>query len=147
MKKERFKFTPAVYLILEKDNKFLLSRRFNTGYEDGNYSFVAGHLNGDETLMQAMIREAKEEIGIDIKPENLEVVHVMHRKTPNENEERIDFFIAAKKWNGKPKNMEPHKCDDLNWFVLNNLPSNVIPYIRQAIGCVFKNIFYSEYGW
>lgn len=34
---ERFKMRVAVHLILEQDNKYLLLRRYNTGYEDGNY--------------------------------------------------------------------------------------------------------------
>ena len=143
--KERFKLIPTSHLILIKDSKILLLRRFNTGYEDGNYSVVAGHLDGDETFIQAMVREAKEEAGIDIKSNNLEVVHVMHRKCPNE--ERIDFFIQAKSWVGEPKIMEPHKCDDLSWFEIDNLPNNVIPYVRQAIGRIRNNVLYSEHGW
>lgn len=145
MMKERFKLIPTSHLILIKDSKILLLRRFNTGYEDGNYSVVAGHLDGDETFIQAMVREAKEEAGIAIKPEDLEVVHVMHRKCPNE--ERIDFFIQAKSWVGEPKIMESHKCDDLSWFELDNLPHNVIPYVKQAIECVRNKILYSEHGW
>jgi hypothetical protein len=43
--------------------------------------------------------------------------------------------------------MEPHKCDDLRWFELDNLPENTVLYIRQAIDCISKNIFYSEFGW
>jgi 8-oxo-dGTP diphosphatase len=144
-KKERFKLTPASYLILIKDNKILLSRRFNTGYEDGNYSLVAGHLDGNETFIQGMIRETKEEAGIGIKPEDLKVVHMMHRKVPGE--ERIDCFLVAKKWKGEPKIMEPHKCDNLRWFELDNLPKNIVPFIKQAIDCISKNIFYSEFGW
>ena len=95
MTKKRFKLIPTSHLILTKNDKILLLRRFNTGYEDGNYSVIAGHLDGNETFIQAMVREAKEEGGINIKPEDLEVVHVMHRKEPNE--ERIDFFISRKK--------------------------------------------------
>lgn len=145
MMKERFKLTPTSHLILINDSKILLLRRFNTGYEDGNYSVVAGHLDGDETFIQAMVREAKEEAGIDIKPEDLKVVHAMHRKCPNE--ERIDFFIQAKSWIGEPKIMESRKCDDLSWFKLDNLPNNIIPYVKHAIECVGNKILYSEHGW
>ena len=119
MVKERFKLIPTSHLILIKGTKILLLRRFNTGYEDGNYSVVAGHLDGNETFIRAMVREAKEEAGIDINPKELEVVHVMHRKCPNE--ERIDFFIQAKSWSGEPKVMESNKCDDLSWFEFDNL--------------------------
>jgi len=146
MAREYFKLIPTSHLILIKDNKILLLRRFNTGYEDGNYSVVAGHLDGDETFVQAMAREAKEEAGIAISPADMEVVHVMHRKCCP-GKERIDFFIRAKKWKGEPKNMESHKCDELEWFEIDNLPKNIIPYVKQAINCIRNNVFYSEHGW
>ncbi|OGZ26777.1 MAG: hypothetical protein A2365_01740 [Candidatus Nealsonbacteria bacterium RIFOXYB1_FULL_40_15] len=140
--KERFKITPAVYLILIKDGKILLQRRYNTGYFDGYYSLPAGHLDGNETFKQAMAREAKEETGIDLDVADLELVHVMNRKIP-ENE-RADFFFTAKNWIGEPKITESDKCDDLSWFDLNNLPDNIIPYIKQAINSFSNNIIYSE---
>jgi ADP-ribose pyrophosphatase YjhB (NUDIX family)/deoxycytidylate deaminase len=144
-KKERFKITPAVYLVLIKDNKILLSRRYNTGFHDGDYSLPAGHLDGNEPLLQAMIREADEEIGIKLSPENLELVHAIHRKMPTE--ERVSFFFRADDWEGEPKIMEPEKCDGLDWFDLDNLPDNLIPYVRQAIDNLKENKSYSEDGW
>ncbi len=145
MSKKRFKIIPTVYLILRKGNKILIARRYNTGFHDGDYSFPAGHLDGNETMVSAMIREVKEEVGITLKPEDLRLVHVMHRK--ESNEERINLFFTAGKWNGKPRIMELHKCDDLNWFKLDNLPKNIIPYIKQVINCLKENRFYSEFGW
>jgi mutator protein MutT len=142
MPKERFKLIPSVYLVLTKDNKTLLSRRYNTGYFDGNYSFPAGHLDGNETLKQAMVREAKEEIDVALDPSDLELVHIMNRKIPDN--ERVDFFFTAKKWQGELKIVEPNKCDDLSWFDSNNLPKNIIPYIKQAIKSFRNNIIYSE---
>ncbi len=142
MSKERFKLIASVYLVLIRNNKILLSRRYNTGYFDGNYSFPAGHLKGNETLKQGMVREVKEEIGVDLEPNNLELIHVMNRKIPND--ERLDFFFNTKKWLGEPKIIEIDKCDDLSWFELNNLPKNIIPYIKQAINSILKNIIYSE---
>ena len=43
-----------------------------------------------------------------------------------ENNERIDTFFVAQKWEGDIENKEPHKCDDLSWHDLNNLPENII---------------------
>ncbi len=142
MQKERFKLIPAVYLILIKDKQILLLRRHNTGYFDGSYSLCAGHLDGGETLKEAMIREAKEEIDIVLDKADLKLVHTMNRKIPNN--ERIDFFFYAKKWIGEPKIMEIDKCNDLTWFEFNNLPKNIIPYIKEAIDCTSNNIIYSE---
>ena len=62
----RFQVTVAVHLFLLRGGEVLLLRRHNTGYEDGNYSVPAGHLDGEETVVQAAIRETREEIGIDL---------------------------------------------------------------------------------
>ncbi len=132
----------SVYLLLIRDGKILLLRRANTGYEDGNYGLVAGHLDGDERATDGMIREAKEESGIILKPEDLKMVHTMHRR---QEDERVDFFFTAEKWEGEIINTEPDKCDDLSWFPLEALPSNTIPYIKYAIECIRKGVTYSEY--
>jgi mutator protein MutT len=148
MVKERYKAVPASYLVLIKDGKILLSRRFNTRYEDGNYSFPAGHVEKGETFTQCVIREAKEEIGVSVKPEDLRVAHIMHRDSHEEEiGNRIDIFFTAEKWEGNIKNKEPNKCDDLSWFDLDNLPENIISYIRQAIDCIKNKVIYSEHGW
>ena len=68
----------AVHLLLVREERVLLLRRYNTGYEDGNYSVVAGHVEGGEELVTAMIREAREEAGIELLPSDLEVVGVHH---------------------------------------------------------------------
>lgn len=144
MEKERFKLRAAVYLLLIKDNKVLLSRRFNTGWMDGNYSLIAGHLDGDETVSQAMIREAFEEANVTIKKENLIPATVIHRKS---DKEYIDFFFVAKNWIDEPKIGEPDKCDDLSWFPLNDLPDNLLPYIKEAIENYKNKIAFFESGW
>lgn len=144
MSAKRFTFLVAVHLFLLKDNGILLLRRFNTGYEDGNYSVVAGHLDGNESIFTGMIREAREEADITIKKEDLEVVHVMHRKSTDN--ERIDFFLTCRSWEGDIKNLEKDKCDDLSWFSIDKLPLNTIPYIKFAIENYKKGITFSEFN-
>lgn len=122
-----------------------MQRRFQTGFEDGNYGVPAGHLDGDETAREGCAREIKEEIGIDLNPSDLKVVHVMHRKAALD--ERIDFFITANEYSGEITNCEPHKCDDLSWFPLDELPDNIVDYVKVAIEHYRRGEAYSEYGW
>ncbi len=151
MQTKRHKIVPASYLIFIKKHKILLLRRYNTGYRDGQYGLVAGHLHHKESFIKAVIREAKEEANVSIQKNNLKVIHVMNRYEPKNNKaelaDRIDVFFLVKKWRGKIKNLEPHKCDDLRWFPINKLPKNTIPYVKQTLNNFKKKIFYSEYGY
>lgn len=143
----RHKNIPASYLVLKKNNKILLLRRFNTGFEDGNYGLVAGHVDSGETFTTALIREAKEESGIDINSSAVQTIHVMHRRSGFDGSERVDVFHTVEKWSGEIINTEPHKCDDLSWFDIDDLPSNIIDYVEVALNHINNNVFYSEYGW
>jgi len=143
--KERYKSKIAVYLLLirNEDNKteILLQKRYNTGYMDGFYDMAcSGHVEKGESLADAIIRESYEEIGIKIDKEDLEFVNLLHRF----NDDYINVFFKAKKYIGTPKIMEPNKCDDLNWFDINNLPDNVIPNNRKVIECIKKGILYED---
>ncbi len=144
---ERHKIICASYLVLKKDGQVLLLRRFNTGYEDGNYSIPAGHVDEGESVLSCLVREAKEEIGIDVARENARLVHVMHRSRTPTNDERLDFFFECTAWSGEVQNREPQKCDDLRWVTLDSLPENVIPYIKQALHSVTNKELYGEFYW
>ncbi len=139
-----FQLKSAVHLFLIRDVKILLLCRYNTGYEDGNYSVVAGHLDGGEKVTAAAVREAREEVGIVIREEDIEIVQVMHRLS---DDERIDFFVTVSAWEGEISNNEPDKCDHLAWFSLDELPENTIPYVRQAIRNYQNSVQFSSFGW
>jgi 8-oxo-dGTP pyrophosphatase MutT (NUDIX family) len=145
MRPERFRAVVAVHLLLLRGAEVLLLRRANTGYEDGNYSVIAGHLDGNETASQAIAREAAEEAGILVRSADLRFFHIMHRKEAVEAEERIDLFFAATRWRGEPKIGEPEKCGELRWAALDVLPANMVPYVRVALEQVRQNRRFSEF--
>lgn len=140
----RAKFFVTVHLLFFRENQILLLRRFNTGFEDGNYSVPAGHLDGGETIRMAAAREALEEVGVHINKREIAFATVMHRKS---DEERVDFFPLIKAWDGKPFNTEPAKCDELRWCDVAALPENTIPYVKRAIQNLFDGVLFEEFGW
>lgn len=144
MTTEKFKLRSAVYLLPIKDNKILLSKRFNTGWMDGKYSLISGHIDGNETVFEAMVREAWEEAGLKIDSKDLIPATVIHRKS---DFEYIDFFFIVKKWQGTPIIKEPNKCDDLSWYPLNNLPKNLLPFIKEVLNNYQNKTAFFVSGW
>lgn len=135
----------AVQLLLVRAGHVLLARRANTGFADGQYGLVAGHIDGAESARAAVIREASEEAGISISPEDLVLVVTMHRHSPDR--EYIDLFFNAGAWRGEPKVGEPDKCDHIDWFAIDELPLTTIDYVRRAVECFRDGVTYCEFGW
>ena len=134
----------AVYLLLVRGDSILMLRRCNTGFADGSYSMIAGHVETGEDLRTAMVREAREEAGIVLSPEDLEVVGVIHSMS---DREYVNFFLKASVWTGEVTNMEPDKCDDLRWFDITDLPDNTVPYARQGVENYRNDIWFGSMGW
>ncbi len=142
--KKRCTAVVNAYLILKEENKVLLSLRQNTGYCDGMWSLVAGHVEEGESATAAMIREAREEIGIEISPSQLKVVHVMHRQSDRLN---VDLFFGCSSWQGIIQNREPEKCGGLEFYPIDELPSNMVDYNIAMLKSLRNTEFYSEHGW
>lgn len=150
MKKKDYKFNKnivAAFLVLKKEDQVLLLKRQNTGYGDGKYGLVSGHVENGESFHQAIVREAKEEAGIIINPKDILQTHVQHRKSLEDRSERVDVYFLVEKWQGEIANTEPHKCAELSWFSLDSFPKNTIKAVREALFNIFNNLPYSEFGW
>ncbi|MGH3889410.1 MAG: NUDIX hydrolase [Pseudonocardiaceae bacterium] len=131
-------------LIVRSSGRILLGRRCGTGFADGQYSLPAGHLELGESVVLAAVREAKEELDIDVDPDEMRFVQVMHNSY---GIGRLAFFFEVERWEGDIVNMEPHKCDALRWFDTDDLPANMVPYIREAVGHYLGGHILTLYGW
>ncbi|MEU7833998.1 NUDIX domain-containing protein [Nonomuraea sp. NPDC049129] len=139
---ERFRAIVDVHVMLVRDGTVLLGKRAGTGYGDGRWHLPSGHLEPGESVVGAAVREAREEVGVTIRPEDLEFAHVMHRAP-----DRVGLFFVARKWTGEPYNAEPHKCAALAWRPLGQLPDDTIGYPAAAIARVLEKEPFALYGW
>ena len=142
--KERFKNGIVADLLIMKNEdgnkKILLAKRKNTGYKDGEYEIPGGHLEENEDLYEAMIREAKEELGISLQREDLKIIHIMHHYTGN----RMNFIFTTEREDLEPRIMEKDKCEELKWFNINNLPENTMKKVKKIIDYIISGELYSK---
>ncbi|NRQ37600.1 NUDIX domain-containing protein [Nonomuraea sp. NN258] len=138
----RFRAIVDVHVLLLRDGHVLLARRAGTGYGDGLWHLPSGHLEAGESVTAGCVREAKEEVGVDLDPADLAFAHVMHRAP-----DRVGFFFAAVRWRGEPYNAEPDKCAELGWWPLDGLPADTIGYPAAAIAHIGDRVPFALYGW
>lgn len=140
---ERFRVVPACYVVFRRDAsggsgapEVLLQLRQHTGYMDGHWATAAaGHIEADESVFAAGVREVREELGVTVRPDDLAPLTAMHRTAGDGDpiNERVDFFLTATRWSGTPSIQEPEKCADLSWFALDALPDPVVPHERRLL--------------
>ncbi|MGW3151942.1 NUDIX hydrolase [Streptomyces sp. NPDC001177] len=145
--KNRYQRVVDVYVLLRQpDGRILLMERANTGYADGQLCPPSGHLEDGESVIDGAIREAREEVGVNLNGHDLEFVHVVHHRSP-ERHGRIGFFFLAENWDGTPSNREPHKCARLQWADPADPPSNTVPYTAAALAQIVNGRPFSLDGW
>ncbi|MET9659604.1 trifunctional class I SAM-dependent methyltransferase/NUDIX hydrolase/VOC family protein [Streptomyces sp. NPDC006510] len=122
-----------VHLILRRGPEVLLARRAGTGYADGLFNGPSGHVEDGEDVRAAMIREAAEEIGVQLGPDELRVALVMQHRGPGGAPRTGWFFEAEHDPDRPPYNREPDKCSELAWFPLDALPDDIVAYCRAGL--------------
>ncbi len=124
---------PSIYVLLRRNGKIAFLLRSKTGYKDGAYTLPAGHVEKGESFRIAAAREALEEVGVRVAPQDLRQIYAMYRNEKEEYE-RVDLFFEATKWDGEPANMEPEKHGELAWFDAANPPyDKIMDYQAEAL--------------
>jgi 8-oxo-dGTP diphosphatase len=145
---QRFRAAVAVYGMLSKDGRLLLMRRAGSGYHDGELSLPAGHVEGGETALAALLRELREELTIDVDPASCRLRVVVHRAPePPSVDEYVDLFFTVDRWTGKPEIGDPEQCSELLWVTSASLPDDVIPYVSTALQAAARGESLVLHGW
>ena len=151
--KQRHLTKSAVMLYLTRNingtQEVLMQLRINTGYADNMWDASAsGHVEKNESVTQATVREAKEELNIDVKRNDLTFIGVIHQQTEYGNGDAyFNFYFMTENYSGDIEIHEPKKCGGLKWFPINDLPINIIPERKQILENFSQGIYFSEGNW
>ncbi|MFD3675486.1 NUDIX domain-containing protein [Streptomyces sp. NPDC058613] len=126
-----------VHLVLRRDGEsgpeVLLSRRAGPVYATGLWHLPSGHLDPGEDMVGAVVREAREETGVLIDPEDVTCAVTVHHHPPVGTRSRIGVFFEVRRWSGRPRVLEPDRCDGMGWYPLDALPEPMVAYCRAGL--------------
>lgn len=136
----RFSLVPAAYVALIRDGDVLLQQRRNTGYMDGHWSFsAAGHVERDESVTAAAVREAREELGVRVSEADLDPICTIHRRqSDRDGGQRVDFYFCVRRWAGEPEVRETDRSAGVCWVPLTALPEPLVPVDAIALRMLAK---------
>jgi len=108
-------------IVNDKDEILLLCR--NKAPEIGSWTIPGGTVEFGEKVEDTILREIEEELGVN--SEIITLLGVTNHILTEEKTHWVSPAFLIRITGGEPRNMEPHSHSDLNWFPINNLPSNV----------------------
>lgn len=137
---------PACYVFLVRNQQFFMIKRANTGWMDGKYTVPSGHVEEDETFLEAAVRETKEEAGIVIKPESTRFVHVCERDEEKNDRVWDDMYFICADFEEEPYSAEPEKASEGAWFDYTDPPEELmIPAVHHVLMEIKKGNYYSAF--
>jgi 8-oxo-dGTP pyrophosphatase MutT (NUDIX family) len=126
----------------------LLQKRQNTGFADGLWDLsFSGHVEKDESMTDAAVREAKEELCVDIDKHDLNFFTLIHKRDKDSDLVYYNGYFYCRNFVGTPQIGEPTKCSAIQWFDIDNLPKDLIDDRKEALKAFTNGTHYIEYGW
>ncbi|MCW8880632.1 MAG: NUDIX domain-containing protein [Kangiellaceae bacterium] len=118
-------------VIIQNDHVLLCLRK-NTKDYSAHWAFPVGHIEDNENEQDALRRELYEELGI-------QVIDSVKITTLYDNELSIEHTVYhVSEWRGELINREPHLCEQIKWFLLDQMPSPLTPptmTIMESLQC------------
>jgi 8-oxo-dGTP diphosphatase len=141
--------TLDVFLLLTRHDHVLLALRQGTGFADGMWNLPSGKAESAESAVAAVIREAREELGIRLSEHEVSFAATAHCRN-TDTDIRVGLFFQAAAKNSPldvPYNAEPHKCAKIAWYPMTMLPSTTMPYSALGVSLYQHKANFGTIGW
>ncbi len=126
-------------VVIIKDGKTLLTKRKGS-HAEGCYGSLGGHVEHGESPIEAVKREALEELGIEIG--NIQFATCLNMVKYGKH--YIDITFVAEIISGDPTICEPHKIERVDWYSLDELPEPLFEPVRIALEGIKSGKKYHE---
>lgn len=120
----------GVGVFVKKEGKILLQKRVGA-HGAGTWSLPGGHLEYGESPEQAAMREAKEELNVDVK--NPRVIGLTNDINAGEGKHYITIFVEADYAGGEPKINEPDRTSEIMWSAPGELPQPLFVPLKNFV--------------
>jgi len=107
------RLAPAIIVLVERGNELLLAR--SRHFLPGMYSVLAGFVEPGESLEEAVVREVKEEVGMDVK----DIKYFGSQPWPFPHSLMIGFTAT---YAGGQISLDDSEIEEAGWFTADNLP-------------------------
>ncbi|XP_010551317.1 PREDICTED: nudix hydrolase 1 [Tarenaya hassleriana] len=126
----------GVGVFVVKERSVLLGRR-RSSIGNSTFALPGGHLEFGESFEECGAREVKEETGLELEKEKMELLTVTNNvfRDPPEPRHYVVVFLrsAVADPNQSPENTEPEKCDGWDWYRWDDLPSPLFPPLQEMV--------------
>jgi 8-oxo-dGTP diphosphatase len=110
--------TAGVAVILQHQGSILLGKR-----RSGDWCIPCGHVEWDESIQQSAIREAKEELNLEVR---LQAIYDVHSNFHKPDQQTVGIWFLA-----ECQDLSPARASgdliELAWFSLDELPPLAFP--------------------
>lgn len=97
-------------MLLRDDSVLLCHRSVDRTWYPDVWDLPGGHVEANESPLQALDRELREELGVTLSESPGR--HSFSRVT-----EDFDMRVwTCRRWSGSPRNCAPHEHDEIGWF-------------------------------
>jgi NAD+ diphosphatase len=107
------RLSPAAIVLVKREDMILLAR--SPGFPKGLYSVLAGFVEPGESIEEAVVREVREEVGIEVT----NVRYFGSQPWPFPNSLMIGFTAE---YTGGDLNPQPGEIEDAGWYTADDLP-------------------------
>jgi NAD+ diphosphatase len=110
------KISPAIIVAVVSGDKILLAR--NSNFPGRWYSLIAGYVDIGESLEETVVREVKEEVGIDIH----NIRYYKSQPWPLSSSMMVGFIADADET--QPITVDTKEISEAAWFSRSNIPEH-----------------------